>query len=70
MTAPFLLFSLVGLGIFYLQNLLFFPVEWDISELENGTYEIMASMQVFMEEDCRENIIAAGQTIKEVAVRD
>lgn len=25
MTAPFLLFSLVGLGIFYLQNLLFFP---------------------------------------------
>jgi len=25
MTAPFLLFSLLGLGIFYLQNLLFFP---------------------------------------------
>lgn len=25
MTAPFLLFGLVGLGIFYLQNLVFFP---------------------------------------------
>jgi hypothetical protein len=47
-----------------------FLVEWDISTLENGSYEIMASMQVIAEENCLENIVTIGQCIAEVAVRD
>ena len=47
-----------------------FPVEWDISRLQNGSYEIMALMQVFVAESVTEDTIIARQNITEVTIRN
>ena len=40
-----------------------FQVEWDISKLENGSYELMALMQVLVEEGMSERATVARQSV-------
>jgi hypothetical protein len=47
-----------------------FPVEWDISRLQNGSYEIMVLMQVFVAESVTEETIIARQNIAEVTIQN
>jgi hypothetical protein len=46
-----------------------FPVRWDTSNLENGQYEVMGLMHVFVKKENKEQIIA-GQNIVEVTVEN
>ncbi len=46
-----------------------FPVEWDFSRLQNGSYEVMALMQVFVEEGVSEKAVVARQNIAGVTVQ-
>ena len=46
-----------------------FPVRWDTTSLENGQYEIMGLMHVFIKEDGEEKAIARGNIV-EVAVEN
>ena len=47
-----------------------FPVEWDITGLEVGRYEVMGLMHMFGEEDCLEKLVTVGQNIAEVTVKN
>jgi hypothetical protein len=47
-----------------------FPVEWDISKLENGSYEVMGLMHVFVEEGVSEKTTIARQNIAEVSIQN
>lgn len=46
-----------------------FPVRWDTSKLENGQYEVLGLMHVFVRHDTEENIIAR-QNVVEVTVEN
>jgi hypothetical protein len=46
-----------------------FPVRWDTSKLENGQYEVLGLMHVFVKHDTEESIIAR-QNIVEVTVEN
>ena len=46
-----------------------FPVMWDTTSLQNGQYEVMGLMHVFVRKEGRDMIIA-GQNIVEVAVEN
>ena len=46
-----------------------FPVRWDTSNLENGQYEVLGLMHVFVKKENKEQIIA-GQNIVEVTVEN
>lgn len=46
-----------------------FPVRWDTSALENGQYEILGMMHVFVKADGTEKIIAR-QNIVEITVEN
>jgi len=46
-----------------------FPVRWDTSKLENGQYEVLGLMHVFVKRDKDENVIAR-QNIVEVKVQN
>jgi hypothetical protein len=46
-----------------------FPVKWDTSHLENGHYEVLGLMHVFVREHDAEHIIA-GQNIVEVNIEN
>jgi len=47
----------------------YFPVMWDTMSLENGKYEVMGLMHVFVKKDGR-NITVAGENIVEVTVEN
>jgi len=47
----------------------YFPVRWDTTSLENGQYEIMGLMHVFIEEDGKGKAIAR-ENIVEVTVEN
>lgn len=46
-----------------------FPVNWDTTKLENGQYEVMGLMHVFVKSGNEENVIAR-QNIVEVTVKN
>jgi hypothetical protein len=46
-----------------------FPVRWDTSNLENGQYEVLGLMHVFVKKENKEQVIA-GQNIVEVTVEN
>ena len=46
-----------------------FPVRWDTSTLENGQYEVLGLMHIFVKQDDVEKIIAR-QSIVEVTVKN
>jgi hypothetical protein len=46
-----------------------FPVKWDTAQLENGQYEVMGLMHVFVKEGQEEKVIAR-QNIVEVTVKN
>ncbi len=46
-----------------------FPVKWDTSNLENGGYEVLGLMHVFVKAHDSEHIIA-GQNIVEVSIEN
>ncbi|NIU85679.1 MAG: hypothetical protein GWN64_19910 [Candidatus Thorarchaeota archaeon] len=46
-----------------------FPVRWDTSNLENGQYEVLGMMHVFVKRENEEQVIA-GQNIVEVTVEN
>jgi hypothetical protein len=46
-----------------------FPVSWDTSTLENGTYEILGLMHVFLRKDQEKHAIAR-QNVVEVTVEN
>ncbi len=46
-----------------------FPVKWDTSKLENGPYEVLGLMHVFVQKDKLEKVIAR-QNIVEVVVKN
>jgi hypothetical protein len=46
-----------------------FPVTWDTTNLENGQYEVMGLMHVFVRKEGKDTTIA-GQNIVEVAVEN
>ena len=46
-----------------------FPVPWDTSTLENGEYEILGSMHVFVKRDNEQHIIAR-QNVAEIIVEN
>ncbi|MGD2124780.1 MAG: hypothetical protein PVG99_01800 [Desulfobacteraceae bacterium] len=46
-----------------------FPVRWDTSKLENGQYEVLGLMHVFVKGEKEENIIAR-QNIVEVMIEN
>jgi hypothetical protein len=46
-----------------------FPVKWDTSELDNGSYEILGLMHVFVKKGKEEKVIAR-QSIVEVTVKN
>lgn len=46
-----------------------FPARWDTTSLENGQYEVMGLMHVFVKKDGEEKVIAR-QNIVEVAVKN
>ena len=45
------------------------PVRWDTSQLENGQYEVMGLMHVFVKEDSEEKAIAR-QNVVEITVKN
>lgn len=47
----------------------YFPVVWDTANLENGQYEVMGLMHVFVKKDGKE-ITIAGENIAEVTVEN
>ncbi len=47
-----------------------FPVKWDISTLENGSYEVMGLMHVFVEEGVSEKATIARQNIARVTIQN
>ncbi|HXZ30499.1 MAG TPA: hypothetical protein VEG43_04970, partial [Dehalococcoidia bacterium] len=47
----------------------YFPVMWDTTGLENGQYEVMGLMHVFVRKDGRD-ITIAGENIVEVTVEN
>jgi hypothetical protein len=47
-----------------------FQVEWDISRLQNGSYEVMALMQVFVAESVTEETRIARQNIIGVTIQN
>ena len=47
-----------------------FPVEWDISKLENDYYEVMGLMHVFVEEGVSEKTTIVRQNIAEVSIQN
>jgi len=47
----------------------YFSVMWDTTGLENGQYEVMGLMHVFVKKDGR-NITVAGENIVEVTVEN
>jgi len=47
-----------------------FPVEWDISGLAPGRYEVMGQMQVFVAEGVSERAVGARQNIAVVTIQD
>lgn len=46
-----------------------FPVRWDTTVLENGDYEVMGFMHVFVKHEGREPALAS-QNVVEVVVRN
>ena len=46
-----------------------FPVRWDTSNLENGQYEVLGLMHVFVREGDAEKVIAR-QSVVEVAIEN
>jgi hypothetical protein len=42
----------------------YFPVRWDTTVLENGQYEVMGLMHVFVEADGEERAIARENTVE------
>jgi hypothetical protein len=46
-----------------------FPVKWDTSRLENGTYQVLGLMHVVIRVDDEENVIAR-QNIVEVGIKN
>lgn len=46
-----------------------FPVRWDTSNLENGQYEVLGLMHVFVKKENKEQVIAR-QNIVEVTVEN
>ncbi len=46
-----------------------FPVRWDTSNLENGQYDVLGLMHVFVKKENKEQVIA-GQNIVEVTVEN
>ena len=46
-----------------------FPVKWDTSKLENGDYEVLGLMHVFVKAQDAEHIIA-GQNIVDVNIEN
>jgi hypothetical protein len=46
-----------------------FPVRWDTSNLENGQYEVLGLMHVFVKKENKEQVIA-GQNTVEVTVEN
>jgi hypothetical protein len=46
-----------------------FPVSWDTSNLENGEYEVLGLMHVFVKRENSEHIIAR-QSIVEVTIKN
>lgn len=45
-----------------------FPVDWDISKLESGSYELMALMQVVVAEGATEETVVLRQNIADVTI--
>jgi len=48
----------------------YFPVRWDTTKLENGEYEVMGFMHVFVQQGNKEEIAIARQNIVQVTVRN
>lgn len=48
----------------------FFPVRWDTTVLENGEYEVMGFMHVFVKQEGEREISIARQNVVEVSVRN
>jgi hypothetical protein len=46
-----------------------FPVTWNTSQLENGRYEVLGLMHVFIRREDGEHVIA-GQNVVEVTVKN
>ncbi len=41
-----------------------FPVRWDTTHLENGRYEVMGFMHVYVEKEGQQTVIARGNTVE------
>jgi len=48
----------------------YFPVRWDTTNLENGQYEVMGLMHVFIEEEDSKGKAIARENIVEVTVEN
>lgn len=48
----------------------FFPVRWDTSFLENGEYEVMGFMHVFVKQEGGREVSIARQNVVKVTVRN
>ena len=46
-----------------------FPVHWDSTSVENGDYEVLQQMNVFVKEGSQEKVVARTNTVK-VAVNN
>ena len=46
-----------------------FPVRWDSTSVENGDYEVLQQMNVFVKEGSQEKVVARTNTVK-VAVNN
>ena len=48
----------------------YFPVRWDTTTLENGEYEVMGFMHVFVKQEGAQERVIARQNIVEVTIRN
>lgn len=48
----------------------YFPVRWDTSALENGEYEVMGFMHVFVKQEDGQEISIARQNVVDVTVKN
>ncbi len=48
----------------------YFPVRWDTSALENGEYEVMGFMHVFVKQEDGQEISIARQNVVDVMVKN
>lgn len=48
----------------------YFPVRWDTTKLQNGEYEVMGFMHVFVQQGNKEEIAMARQNIVQVTVQN